>query len=93
MIFSPSMDNAIKLELGYKFEILSGYTFDKEIIFKDYVEALYKFRLNYPKTDPMNYIAKLFLNSLYGKFGMRDDFEKIKLISDTEFSNIDDKNK
>jgi hypothetical protein len=41
----------------------------------------------------MNYIAKLFLNSLYGKFGMRDEFEKIKLISDTEFSNIDEKNK
>jgi DNA polymerase type B, organellar and viral len=91
MIFSPSMDNAIKL--GYKFEILKGYTFDKEIIFKEYVEALYKFRLNYPKSDPMNYIAKLFLNSLYGKFGMRDEFDSIKLISDTEFSNLDNINK
>jgi hypothetical protein len=37
----------------------------------------------------MNYIAKLFLNSLYGKFGMRDDFDSIKLISDVEFAKID----
>lgn len=87
MIFSASMDNAIKL--GYKFEILWGYTFEKEIIFKDYVESLYQFRLNYPKSDPMNYIAKLFLNSLYGKFGMRDEFESIKLISNEDFSKIE----
>ncbi|EKM74105.1 hypothetical protein AGABI1DRAFT_26863, partial [Agaricus bisporus var. burnettii JB137-S8] len=32
---------------------------------------------------------KLFLNSLYGKFGMRDDFESIKFISDIEFAKID----
>lgn len=34
-IFSASMDNVI--ELGYKIEILWGYTFDKEIIFSEYV--------------------------------------------------------
>jgi len=91
MIFSHSMDNAIKL--GYKFEILNGYTFDKGIIFKDYVEELYKFRLNYPKTDPMNYIAKLFLNSLYGRLGMKDEFDSIQLITEHEFSKLDAKNK
>jgi len=64
MIFSPEMDNA--LNLGYKFNILWGYKFDKANIFKDYVNFLYEFRLNYPKSDPLNYIAKILLNSLYG---------------------------
>jgi hypothetical protein len=72
MIFSAEMDNAIKF--GYKFEILWGYKFEKDIIFKDYVDFLYNFRLNYPSTDPLNYIAKILLNSLYGRFGMDDNF-------------------
>lgn len=33
-----------------------------------------KLRLKYPKSEPMNYIAKLLLNSLYGRFGMDDNF-------------------
>jgi hypothetical protein len=32
---------------------------------------MYNLRLKYPKADPMNLIAKLLMNSLYGKFGMR----------------------
>lgn len=47
MIFSAEMDNAIKL--GYKFNIMWGYTFYKEIIFKEYVDFLYDFRSQYPK--------------------------------------------
>lgn len=31
-------------------------------------------RLEYPKSDPMNYIAKIIMNSLYGRFGMDDNF-------------------
>lgn len=91
LIFSPEMDNAIKH--GYKFEILNGYTFDGEVIFKDYVDTLYNFRLNYPKSDPMNLIAKLFLNSLYGKFGMSDKFDEIKVITEKEFNSLTNLNK
>jgi len=40
----------------------------------NFVIELYKIRLDYPKTDPMNYIAKIILNSLYGRFGMDDNF-------------------
>lgn len=72
MIFSEEMYNAMKF--GYKFEVLWGYTFNSSIIFDNYVNDIYKMRLTYPKTDPMNYIAKLLLNSLYGRFGMNDDF-------------------
>ena len=64
MIFSPEMDNA--LNLGYKFNILWGYKFDKANIFKDYVNFLYEFRLNYPKSDPLNYFNPLIkINQLY----------------------------
>ena len=72
MLFSAEMDNAIKF--GYSFEILWGYTFDKGNIFHDYVSILYEMRKTYSKKDPMNLIAKLLLNSLYGKFGMNDLF-------------------
>lgn len=51
MLFSMEMDNAMKV--GYKFEILWGYTFDKENIFKDYVDFLYGLRNQYPKSDPL----------------------------------------
>lgn len=67
MIFSPEMDNAMKF--GYKFEILWGYKFERKNIFKDYVETLYNLRLQYLKSNPLNLIAKLLLNSLYGRFG------------------------
>jgi len=34
---------------------------------------MYNLRLQYPKSDPMNLIAKLLMNSLYGKFGMKNE--------------------
>ena len=71
------MDNAKKF--GYKFEILWGYTFKPKNIFKGYVEALYELRLKYPKSNPLNLVAKLLQNSLYGRFGMIDTFPDITI--------------
>jgi hypothetical protein len=68
-IFSGEMDNAMKY--GYQFEILKGYQFERGNIFKDYIEKMYNLRLQYIKGHPMNLIAKLLMNSLYGKFGMK----------------------
>lgn len=66
---SIEMDNAAKY--GYTFEILKGYQFEQANIFKEYVNKMYNLRLLYEKGHPMNLIAKLLLNSLYGKFGMK----------------------
>ena len=55
--FSEDLRNAAKL--GYTFEVLRGYLFDKEEVFTDFVEDLYQMRLKYPKNHPMNEIAKL----------------------------------
>jgi len=68
-IYSAEMDNAVKY--GYSFEIFRGYEFKMGFIFKDYVNKMYNLRLQYEKGTPMNLIAKLLMNSLYGKFGMR----------------------
>jgi DNA polymerase type B, organellar and viral len=83
MVFSAEMDNAIKY--GYKFEILWGYKFKPKNIFKEYVETHYELRLTYLKSNPLNYIAKLLMNSLYGRFGMIDQFPEI-LIFDSKKS-------
>ena len=87
MNFSQEMDNAIKF--GYKFEILWGYTFEKGKIFNKFVESLYNLRLQYPKTDPLNYIAKLLSNAAYGKFGMIDSFPDISIISIQEYQELE----
>jgi DNA polymerase type B, organellar and viral len=45
---------------------------------------LYNLRLQYPKTNPLNYVAKIILNSVFGKFGMIDSFPEITIFKDIE---------
>jgi hypothetical protein len=88
-IFSEEMDNAVKY--GYTFEIFKGYQFKKGYIFKQYVETMYNLRLQYPKTDPMNLIAKLLMNSLYGKFGMKSETTKVEVVLNKDLTKYLDK--
>jgi hypothetical protein len=76
-ICSTEMDNAIKY--GYQFEILKGYQFEQGDIFSDYVNRMYNLRLQYDKNHAMNLIAKLLLNSLYGKFGMKMELTQVDI--------------
>jgi DNA polymerase elongation subunit (family B) len=41
--------------------------------------------LQYPKSNPLNLIAKLLLNSLYGRFGMIDSFPNIDIMDVSDF--------
>lgn len=66
------------MRFGYKFIVYRGYTFDQGDIFSGYVNALYSLRKQYPKNHPMNMIAKLLLNSLYGKFGQRLEMKRVE---------------
>ena len=77
-IFSEEMDNAV--QYGYQFEILKGYQFERGNIFKDYVSKMYELRLQFERGDAMNLNAKLLLNSLYGKFGMKAENTKVEII-------------
>jgi DNA polymerase type B, organellar and viral len=89
MIFSEEMKNAINY--GYKFEILWGYTFKQECVFEGYVNLLYSLRLEYPKSNPLNYIAKILMNSLYGRFGMDDNFANINIIHKDYYADFENK--
>ena len=70
-ICSTEMDNAMKS--GYTFRIIKGYEFETGDLFSNFVTTLYEMRMKYPKGHPLNQIAKLMQNSLYGKFGMRNE--------------------
>ena len=87
MIYSEEMKNAKKY--GYKFEILRGYYFEgKEIIFHNYIKQLYSLRLLFEKGDPMNFIAKILMNSLYGRFGMDSSFSDTNIITNYQFEDM-----
>lgn len=60
---------------GYKFKIKKGYVFpEKRQLFKSFIDDLYNIRLTSPKNSVSEIIAKLLMNSSYGRFGM--DLEK-----------------
>ena len=77
-INSAEMDNAIKF--GYQFNIIKGYKFETTNIFYKYISKLYDLRLHFSKVHLMNLIAKLLMNSLYGKFGMKDDITIMEIL-------------
>jgi len=74
--------------------------FRQEPLFNNYVENLFNLRQSSPKNTPINIIAKLLLNSLYGRFGMNpdkadhiilgDQEEKDKIFIDYDIKNIVD---
>ncbi len=76
-ICSIEMDNAIKF--GYQFEILHGYQFEQGDLFSDYINKMYSLRMEYEKGHPLNLIAKLLMNSLYGKFGMKMEVTRVDI--------------
>ena len=67
ILFSEEMFNAMKY--GYTFQVHCGYLFDRANLFEQFINELYQLRLSYAKSDPMNLICKLVMNSCYGKFG------------------------
>jgi hypothetical protein len=75
----------------YNYNIHNGYVFRKEYIFRrstNFVEYLYDIRKSYPKSDPMNYIAKLLMNSLFGRFALRVLKNKYEFINKSEFFSL-----
>ena len=86
-IASHEMDNAMKF--GYQFEIIRGYQFELGDIFSTYIEKLYNLRLQYGKGTPMNLIAKLLMNSLYGKFGMKLEKTQVEIYDTTDKADLE----
>lgn len=81
-INSPEFYNSLN---DYKFKINNGYIWKKDYIFIEFVKDMFNLRLKYPKTDPMNMIAKLLMNSLYGRFAMKPITNVQGFFTKTEF--------
>jgi len=60
-------------EVGYKIRTIEGWVFpERGPILREYVEKIYPIKVEHSKTkDVWYHVAKLLLNSLYGKFGQR----------------------
>jgi len=80
--FGEELFNAVSKNPKHKFKSFRGFLFRQKNVFKDYVENLFKLRISSPKNSPLNIIAKLLLNSLYGRFGMNPDKDNHIIISD-----------
>lgn len=71
-------------EMGGKIEVIEGCIFQSSaIIFKDYVEKLYKLRME-DKDGPLGNTCKLLMNSLYGKFAIRPERKTTRRLSATD---------
>lgn len=81
VLFSEELYNAE--QYGYTFKIKSGYLFERGKVFDGYIKEIYSIKENTPDSDPMYFISKLLLNSLYGKFAMALEFDEHKIIKST----------
>lgn len=79
LYFSEEIKNAINY--GYKITCTGGYLFKKGYIFEDFIEKLYNIKQSHEPNHPMYYIAKLIMNSLYGRFGLGPIDTAHKIIS------------
>jgi DNA polymerase elongation subunit (family B) len=79
------------LKLGYKLISINETYYYKESIeiFKDFVTDVYTKRQEYKKlNNPMEYVLKIILNSLYGKFAQK--FDGMKVIKHKDIVNVHD---
>lgn len=78
-IFSEEIKDAI-INYGYSMKVEFGYQFERgEDLFRSFIEKHYEIKKN-AKEGVSRKNAKLMLNSLYGKFGMKDINSKIKIV-------------
>jgi hypothetical protein len=72
-----SIDIADMVGSGYKVEYLEGWYWEKtEPLFRDYINELFEKKKLAPKGSPSYELAKLFMNSLYGKTIQRPIYTK-----------------
>lgn len=83
--YSEEIKNAIKY--GYTFEIINGYLFESDYLFKDYISDLFNIKQNSKNSDPMYHISKILMNSLYGKFGIHFKLPTSHVINKNDIKN------
>ena len=85
-LFFPRTESCLtSLRRGYRIvRIIKAKEFSQEVIFTRYVEEMY--RLKKEAVGAERFIAKLLLNSLYGKFGMKQEQLKTVIIKKADLS-------
>ncbi len=85
-IYSEEIKEAIKD--GYKIDVICAYKFHRgDNVFKNFVDNFYQMKSE--STNPIDrLIAKLMLNSLYGKFGMKDINSRLRIINKNKANEI-----
>lgn len=68
---------------NFTIEISEILEFKNDFLFTDFVNDYYKLRLE-SKSDYEKYFFKIFLNSLYGKFGQHKGYSEIQLINNID---------
>ena len=89
--FISTVDLKQGLEYGYKAQVVCGVNFPQACepgeLFGSFVDSLSEIKAS--TTDPiLKQVAKLSLNSTYGKFGQKEQEYNIKLVSKDEVENI-----
>jgi len=71
LFYLTNAELELLIENDIKFKVIDGYYFEKSsYLFNDYINYYYEMKKN-AKNNVDKIIAKLMLNSLYGKFGQR----------------------
>lgn len=84
--FSEEIKDAIKY--GYKVKLLSGVKFNRgKDVFTSYVNHFFKIKRE--ETGVKKIFAKLMLNCLYGKWGMKERVEKMIVIRNGSYNELD----
>ena len=80
--YSPEVSKAI--ELGYSVKVLKGYVFKRtDYIFREFVDYYYNIKKH--SSGAKKFIAKLMLNSLYGKFGQHRELDTFEVSEDSPY--------
>jgi len=87
LIFSPEIKYALKF--GYNINVKYCYQFKRgKDLFKNYVNDHYNLK-EHTKDPVQKKKAKLFLNSLYGRLGMNEIEDMMKIVTKKEAENLD----
>lgn len=67
--------------IGYIIHKTHGaFIMEGRLVFTNFINEIYAKRLAVPKSDPMNMIFKLIMNSTYGRFGMSPELSDVRLL-------------
>lgn len=83
--FSEELKNGEKF--GYKITVLYALEFKSQYIFSEYVDYFYEMKKN-ATDNTERVIAKLLLNSLYGRFGMDINLGTTEIVNDSFLDEI-----